>query len=79
MDDQDDYLDVFYDATETLSEYEFEASVRIEDESEESSSNEEPTTTKTVEHGESNGVLNVPQQNDVKLSPRSQKRLPKYR
>ncbi|XP_066917849.1 oxysterol-binding protein-related protein 1-like [Clytia hemisphaerica] len=79
MDDKDDYLDVFYDATETLSEYEFEASVRIEDESEESSNEEAPMTATTVDHTESNGVLSVPQQNDVKLSPRSQKRLPKYR
>ena len=78
MEEKDDYLDVFYDATETLSQYEFEASVRIEDESEESSSNEEPPSA-TNENGVVESALNVPQTKDVKLTPRSQKRLPKYR
>ena len=90
--DRDSYLDnidVFYDAEEKFSDSEFEASVRIDDSDdellEENSSEDDQQQNGDVKtgdnkHNETNGgELTVKKTSDIKLTPRSQRKQPRYR
>ena len=90
--DRDSYLDnidVFYDAEEKFSDSEFEASVRIDDSDdellEENSSEDDQQQNGDVKtgdnkHNETNGgELTVKKTSDIELTPRSQRKQPRYR
>ena len=75
-------MDIFYDANETLSEYDFESSVRIEDVSDDTASSSGEDTNRGEQEVDSKlGVPAVMQEQveNGKLTPRSQRKSPKYR
>jgi len=81
-DDSEDFPDLFFDAPESLTEYEFGPSYK-EENSERSSEDDSDAALDNAEYISSklqNGMLNTPLIDDLKkLSPASRRKLPKYR
>ena len=77
-------MDVFYDAEEKFSDSEFEASVRVDD-GEENSSEDDTLQNGDADlmkrNGDSSLTVSTTQKkiSDAKLTPRSQRKLAKYR